>query len=293
MARLKYVISIGYFDGLHLGHQALLKSLVRLAFKNGAKPLVITFGDDFFYSLGLDIKIIDLEKEKINKIKKFGIMNVDLIKPANSFLKMSGNEFENYIMTKYDLCGICIGEDFTYGHFAASGIKELEKLSKKNKIFLHVEKLTNVENKKVSSTLLRNLLKEGNVNEYELYAGCKYTINGRVIHGRSDGSKYGFKTANIDYNPLKMIPGNGVYITETNVEGKRYRSLTHIGECPTFENKEITIETMLLNFSKVIYEKNIEITFLKKIRENIKFITPAELRKQIDKDVERIKELYD
>lgn len=290
---MKYVISLGYFDGLHLGHQALLNSLKYQAVKNNAIPLVITFGDDFFQSLGCNVKIIDLEKEKVKKIKNFGIKNIDVIKPASSFLQMSGNEFEDYLMTKYNICGLCIGEDFTYGHFASSSIKDLENFSIKRNLFLHVEPLISIIDQKVSSTVLRNLLKEGNIGKYETYAGSKYSIIGKVIHGRGEGRKYGFKTANLECNPIKIIPKSGVYLTETMIDHKTYKSLTHLGECPTFGKTEITLETMLLDFSANIYEKEISITFLKRIRDNIRFFSPNELRIQIEKDIEGIKELYD
>lgn len=284
----KVVLALGYFDGLHLGHKSLLNSLKTLAGKYACKCGVFTFGDDFYPSLGLNIKLIDTELEKTRKLISYGIDFINYGQPTLDFLKMSGDDFEKYLLGNYNLQGICVGEDFRYGKNAEKSVNDLTKFCKANKIVCHIESIRFVNDEKISSSKIRELIKEGQVSLLPKILGEKYSLSGIVEKGRGEGRKFGIRTANISVNEHKLLPKEGVYSTITFLERQAFSSLTHIGECPTFNYNKLTVETLILNFDEDIYSWLIRIEFVKRMRSNISFNNSNDLKNQIIKDIEEV-----
>jgi riboflavin kinase / FMN adenylyltransferase len=282
----KVFVAIGYFDGVHIGHKELLSSVKKLADKTNDLCGVFTFGDDFYESLGIDNDgLIDLQERKKEKILAEGLNFVDFGSPASDFINLTGSQFEQFLINKYNLIGIGIGEDFRYGKNAEKDYLDMISFCDKNNLKCHIEPLHNINGEKISSTLIRKLILEGDIQKANYYLGSCFSLNGVVITGRGEARKHGFKTANITLNPLQLKPKEGVYKTITSVDGLNYGSLTHIGPCPTFKYSLSTIETILVDFEKQIYGKNINISFVKRIRDNQQFDNPIALKKQIDNDL--------
>lgn len=285
----KVFLAIGYFDGVHIGHQKLLSSVKDLANKSKDNCGVFTFGDDFYGALGVNNGLIDLQKTKKEKMLRFGMDFVDFGSPAKEFINLTGEQFEKYLLSKYSLAGIGVGKDFRYGKNAEKDYRDLISFCNINNIKYHIEPLYSLNGEKISSTLIRKLVTEGNIDKANTYLGSCFSVNGIVVPGRGEARKHGFKTANIVLNQMQIRPKEGVYKSITNYDGLDYFSLTHIGPCPTFKYNILTLETIIINFNKDIYGNTINISFLKRLRDNKLYDSPGELKKQIDMDLEEVK----
>lgn len=256
--------TIGNFDGLHLGHQKLIED----AKVNSFKSLVITF-DDIFKD-----KIITLEN-KIKKIEEFEIDYLIILK-FEDFKDMFHNEFVK-MLKKINVKRISIGKDFRFGFK-----KEGDYIDLQNKFETYLIDEVEVNNEKVSSTLIRSKLKEGKIKEANELLGYNFFLTGEVKNGNELGRTIGFPTANLEVDTLL---NNGVYKTQTTVDGVLYNSITNIGYNPTFnEQKQLRIETNILDFNEDIYGKEIKVEFIDKIREEIKFQSKEHLQQQLNED---------
>lgn len=256
--------TIGNFDGLHLGHQKLIED----AKVNSFKSLVITF-DDIFKD-----KIITLEN-KIKKIEEFEIDYLIILK-FEDFKDMFHNEFVK-MLKKINVKRISIGKDFRFGFK-----KEGDYIDLQNKFETYLIDEVEVNNEKVSSTLIRSKLKEGKIKEANELLGYNFFLTGEVKNGNELGRTIGFPTANLEVDTLL---NNGVYKTQTTVDDVLYNSITNIGYNPTFnEQKQLRIETNILDFNEDIYGKEIKVEFIDKIREEIKFQSKEHLQQQLNED---------
>lgn len=256
--------TIGNFDGLHLGHQKLIED----AKVNSFKSLVITF-DDIFKD-----KIITLEN-KIKKIEEFEIDYLIILK-FEDFKDMFHNEFVK-MLKKINVKRISIGKDFRFGFK-----KEGDYIDLQNKFETYLIDEVEVNNEKVSSTLIRSKLKEGKIKEANELLGYNFFLTGEVKNGNELGRTIGFPTANLEVDTLL---NNGVYKTQTTVDDVLYNSITNIGYNPTFnEQKQLRIETNILDFNEDIYGKEIKVEFIDKIREEIRFQSKEHLQQQLNED---------
>ncbi len=287
-------ISMGAFDGVHLGHRVVIREAVKQAELKGTKSAVITFDIPPKYVLnGKELKLLSTEEEKVKKIKELGIDYYIAIPFTHAFASLSPEEFlERYIFVK-DVRSVVVGFNFTFGHKAKGDASLLQKLCSNNGIEVIVIPPLKIEGKIVSSTLIRKLLLKGEVKEAKRYLGYNYTISGRVAQGYGIGKKLGVPTANLWIPTLKMLPKDGVYAVCVRVDDNRYPGACNIGHRPTFAGKDKSVEVHIIDYEDNAYGKNIQIEFLNRIRDERRFSSAEELIARIKEDIKAAKEIFE
>jgi riboflavin kinase/FMN adenylyltransferase len=282
------VLTIGTFDGIHKGHKFLFDRLKQYSEQNNLRNVVITFEphprtvvSDF------EIKLLTTFEEKAELLAQFGIENLVVLKFSKEFAEQTSEEFiTNIVCNKIGVKHIIIGHDHKFGKNRNGDDNELIELGKKHNFT--VECLGPVKNDEIviSSTKIRNLLLEGDVQNANLLLGRNYCFYGNVVKGVSRGKILGFPTANIDVaNESKLIPKNGVYIVKAKIDDENVYGVMNVGFRPTFaDTLSVVIEAHLFEFSKNIYGKEIRIELLTRIRDEKKFNNTEELIYQIGKD---------
>jgi len=286
------VLAIGNFDGLHLGHQKILKFLVNIAQKNDLLSLVLTFSPhpEKILKKGR-VHMIQTLEQRLEAIKEFNVQAV-LVTPFNQqFSSLSSRDFVQEIAIKrLQAKEVVVGENFRFGKKRHGDISLLRKVGREIGLRVHSIPSVKKHGKTVSSSLIRNLLQKGEIEEANEFLGKSYEIRGKVIKGEARGKTIGFPTANIQTE--NEIAPPGVFITSTRIGSRTYPSLTNIGVRPTFSQKELCIESYIINFNKNLYGEKIRINFLKKIRDEIKFRNPRNLSLQIEKDLQVAKNYF-
>ena len=291
------VITIGTFDGVHLGHQFLLKETVRIAHELSAKSSVITYqrhpieitNDKIFPYL------LTEPQKREELIKQIGIQDIYYLNFTKEMSKMRAIDFlRDILVGKYNPLAIVIGYDTHFGVDREGNADLLEK--NQNILNYQLIKIQPyiIDDRPISSTFIRNLIRYGEVDMINKYLGYNYSIQGVVVQGKKIGRSINIPTINLEPNePNKLIPAGGVYSTNIKINNSLYSGITNIGYAPTIKNEsKFTIETHILDFEDIIYGKNIELFFIKKIRDEIKFGSLQELKKQIEIDIEKVKKEF-
>lgn len=286
---------IGNFDGFHLGHKSLISNFTKKCDQRGLLAVVLTFSPHpniFLGKVNSDF-LISSEVEKENRLVDVGVDIVVNKKFDEELRSLDASEFfEKFLYSNKKLKYIHVGHDFKLGKGKSDAYSILLEGVSNNNIEVEKENSFKIEDTIVSSSFIRKCLKE-NFNELEKYLGRRFSLKGEVVEGRGIGRKKLFPTANLDYNPLQIIPEQGVYITRTKVDGIYHQSVTNIGINPTIkEGNNISIESFLIFHSENLYWKEIEVEFIEKIREEKKFDSLEALREQISKDVEKTKKYF-
>lgn len=279
-------LTVGCFDGVHLGHLKIIKELEK------EKPnMIITFSPHprVFIESKKDFILTD-EKEKIEIIKNFDIDYILFLKFNESFKNLSHKEFLLKIKEKFSPQKWIAGPDHLFGKEKEGNIHYLFEFCVKNSIILTIVPYEKIENKKISSSLLRKILKEGKVKEYKKFAGRDYEIEGEVIKGKGIGNKIGFPTANIKVKEEKILPKEGVYMGEVIVEDSKYPGGICVGKSASFGGKDRDLEVHIIDYEGDIYGEKIKIIFKEFLREKQKFKCEEKLKERIKKDIEKIKE---
>ena len=287
LEQLPCVVTIGNFDGVHLGHQALLTEVKKRAHDLKLESAVITFEPnpkDYFSQNKPQTRISSL-REKIELFNEIKIDRVHTIKFNQEFSKVTANEFISVLIKQLKVKEIVIGEDFWFGRNREVGIKQLAassmKLNIKNKILM--------DERRISSTLVRNLLANDKLDQANKYIGRPYSISGKVVHGEKRGRKIGFPTANIHMRHNRP-PLKGVFA----VKFQNHFGVANLGIRPSIKGeKKLQLEVHLLNFSSDLYGQHVSVIFLKKLRDEKKFKSLDELKEQIKLDVIKAKLFFD
>lgn len=289
-------VTIGTFDGLHIGHQQILDVLKEKASQNNCRTFVVTFEPHPRLVLSKEngIKILTPIEEKIKVFENSGVENLLIINFTKEFSQQTSVEFiENFIIGKIGAKEIVIGYDHKFGKDRGGDESTFRKIAEKFNFELTVVPAEKINGEIVSSTKIRHALNEGDLEKVNSYLNRNYFFHGKVVKGAGRGKTLGFPTANVKLNnENKLIPKTGVYAVKCLVSGETVFGVMNIGVRPTFENlDEPVIEVNLFNFDKEIYGENIEIEFLKRIRDEKKFNSKEELIKQIERDkIEAMKE---
>ncbi len=286
------VAATGFFDGVHKGHRKVLEKLCEIAKRTGKKSAVITFWPHprSVLQQGADgLRLLNSLEEKKELIRSIGINKFIVIPFSKEFSLLSTDEFlQKFLKDKYEVSSLIIGYDHRLGH--NTGESQEEFINKAENIGISVERVDefSVGEKTVSSTKIRALLAQGQIEKANSYLGYYYPLKGVVISGKKLGRKLGFPTANMGvYEPLKAIPSNGVYGVKVKVLNKCYYGICNIGLRPTVgEHSTITIETFILDFNEDIYGLDINLEFIYKIRDELKFKDLDSLILQMKKDEE-------
>lgn len=286
-------ITIGIFDGVHLGHKAVIKELIKEAKNSGCRSVLITFypHPESVIKKNRVPMLISLW-HRIEILKSLDIDDIVVAKFTKKFSELSAEEFiGNYLKKKFNLKKLVVSKNFSFGNKKRGNIKYLKKLSKKYGFTLKTLKTKKVNGIPISSTAIRNLVLQGDLRGAEKLLGRRFSIIGHVVKGDGIGKKIGFPTANIEVHN-EAIPPDGVYAAYVKLDGKIFKGALSIGRKPTFRKsraKNPYIEVYILNFSGDIYKKDIEVVPIKMIRPDKKFKDLYALRKRIEKDVKAIK----
>ena len=287
------ILLIGNFDGLHLGHQKLLKLAKIYKKKNKLKTGVITFNPipKMFFNKKLKNFRISNYSQQINYFKKYGIDFIILKKFDNKFSKIKYDKFISKILfTKLKAKYIFVSSNFKFGNKREGNVKHLKFFEKKYNYKIVKPKPLTKNNKIVSSTLIRKFISTGRLNKANILLNRNWSVEGKVRKGRMMGKKIGFPTANLNLNNY-ILPTLGVYAVRANIKNSKkfLKGVANIGYRPTFKQKKILLEVNLFNFNKNIYNKKLTVEFLKFIRKEKKFNGINELRKQIKVDLTKVK----
>ena len=287
----KTVITIGTFDGIHKGHLNLLKTVVKRAKETNSRSFVITFDPHprLIISPEAEIKILTTLNEKLQIFEETGIENVMVVNFNKEFSQMSYEEFiSKFICDKIGVNHIVIGYDHRFGKNRDGNEIKLRKLGEV--CGFEVATVASVKNggEIVSSTKIRRALLEGRIEKANNLLAKKYSLTGIVIQGAQRGKLLGFPTANIKLeDENKLVPKRGVYVVSCRLESGYYYGIMNIGVRPTFEKSdEVIKEVHILNFSKKIYGKKIQVEFLRRLRDEKKYDSKEALVSQIKEDLQ-------
>lgn len=292
----EYYVTLGSFDVLHKGHLELIKKCVSLSKEHKAKSMVFTFKNHprkvIFKNANVEL-LMD-NKSKIEVLEELGIDRVVLKDFDKNLMKETPEEFIHNLCTDYNIKGIIVGFNYRFGYKNEGDIELLKKLSKKYDYELYVVKPLKVKDEIVSSTRIRHVLKDGKTSEAIELIGRPYTIRGIVESGKQLGRSIGFPTANLKVKEDILIPKKGVYYTNVVYDGKVFKGITSVGTNPTVQGENLTVETYILEFSANIYDKELKLMFLDRIRNEEKFNSLDELKNRLEKDKSYAKgrELY-
>lgn len=290
------VLTIGTFDGVHLGHQKIINQLNEVAKKTGGESVLFTFYPHPRMVLFPDshgLQLIQTQEEKQEKLKRIGLQNMIVHPFTPNFSRISAIEFvRDFLVNQLKVKTLIIGYDHHFGKNREGDIELLKELAPVYEFEVIEIDAKEVDEVNVSSTKIRDALKEGDVELANSYLGEEFEINGKVVHGEKIGTKLGFPTANIDIeSDIKLIPKQGVYASKTVLQnGETYYSLLSIGERPTVDSSgKLSIETYLLDFDGNLYGDYVKIKLLKYLREEEKFDTLDELIQAMHKDEETLR----
>jgi riboflavin kinase / FMN adenylyltransferase len=289
------VATIGNFDGVHKGHQALFKKVIERASDIDGTSLVITFDPHPIKVMSPDrLKpLITGLEQKQELVTDFGLDILLLIRFTLEFAALSAREFVKAILVdRLGVKEIVVGYDYAFGHNREGNIEVLQEMGREFGFAVHQIGPVRVGETLISSTSIRNLLLEGKVSEVNQLLGRQYQIRGEIIRGRNRGKTLlGYATANLQPTD-GLIPKRGVYIVLVEVAGTLYQGLTNIGFNPTFKEKDLTIETHILGLSRTIVKEGIRINFLFRLRDEIAFASPEQLSQQISRDIKAAQEFF-
>lgn len=291
------VIATGFFDGVHLGHRFILQQLLEEARKRGDESMVVTFWPhprNVLQNDARNLRLLTSMEEKKKLLTDIGIDKVEVIPFSREFSRLTTEDYlRDYVIAKFGGKAVLVGYDNRIGSDLCApeqtaGIAE--------KLGLEVIRPVSYKTDNgivISSTKIRNALSEGNIDESNAMLGYPYQLYGVVISGNRLGHTIGFPTANMQlYEPLKLVPGNGVYLVKVETLGRQWDGMCNIGVRPTLgSGNALTIETNIFDFDEDIYGLDIRLSFVKKIRNEVKFNDLALLTSQLDKDRELCRSL--
>lgn len=289
-------LAIGFFDGVHLGHQQIIRQTMTDAHQYEALSVVVTFDQHpntvvapqrvppLIYTLSQRLKVIE----------SLGADALLLIHFNRSFSEQSGETFIRNLARDFgSLQSLCVGAEFTFGHKRSGNVALLQSVGKELKFTVHGLSVVSLDKKPVSSTRIREAIRTGQLDLASQFLGRAYSLAGIVKQGDQVGRKLGFPTANLDTTGL-VLPPNGVYAVHAETMGRSYRSVLNIGLRPTLSRPtpELQVEAHLLEFTGDLYQQEMEITFVEKLRDEQKFASLDALKAQIARDIEAARHVF-
>jgi riboflavin kinase / FMN adenylyltransferase len=288
-------ITIGSFDGVHIGHQQIIKTLVNGARADNTVPVIITFyphpakvlkpfPDPFYLST---------PEEKDIALASLGVESVLTIRFDRELASLTASAFMNILHKQLKFSYLLIGYDFRLGANREGDINKLREIGQKLGFYVKAIEPLQSTAQVVSSSLIRKLITEGDITTANTLLGRWYSLTGDIVHGDGRGKHIGIPTANIEPYREKLIPGIGVYAALAEVDGNLHQAMVNIGRRPTFYNfpEKQSIEVHLLDFNKDIYGLQLRLNFLRRIRDEVKFNSAKELIRQIRKDINDSREV--
>jgi riboflavin kinase / FMN adenylyltransferase len=284
------LLTIGVFDGVHLGHKFLISKLVNLAAQQNLLSGVITFRQHPRDLLSPKTKLLYLSTlaEREQLLKNEGIDIVVALSFNRELAKLSARQFVSLLQKYLKMRGLVIGPDFTLGRDREGDAALLRSLGEEMGFSVTIVAPKTIDGEVASSTVIRQALADGNMEKVTRLLGRPFSLLGKVTHGEHRGSGMGFPTVNLTVDAKMALPPDGVYATRAYIGEEEFQAMTNIGRRPTFgDNNERTIESFILNYNQEIYGKEVKIEIIQRLREEKHFDSIEELRKQISEDVKR------
>ena len=288
------VVTIGTFDGIHLGHKKLINTVLNISKTENLKSIILTFNPHpkIVLNNNPQISLLNTQQEKNEILKSFEIDFLITQEFTKSFSRLSPLEFvRDILINKLNAKHIVIGYDHHFGRNRDANSNQLLEFSKLFDFRLTEVEALNKNNTSISSTKIRNLIFEGNIKDSNSYLGYDFILTGNVVKGFGRGKKLGFPTANIIIDSNKIKPANGVYFIYSILNGKTTYGMMNIGKNPTFNDKDYSMEIHFFNFNSNLYGKQILIRMVEKIRDEIKFTNANQLADQLENDQKKCFEL--
>ncbi|RLB07891.1 MAG: riboflavin biosynthesis protein RibF [Deltaproteobacteria bacterium] len=286
-------LTIGSYDGLHLGHQMIITRVIERAKSWGGEAVLLTFEPHPAKVLypQLNLSLITPYKKKMMLLERFGVDVVINLPFTENLYEMSAQEFiEEIVCNRIGPRLVVVGFNFTFGKDREGTAEKLQQMGRKLGFEVEIIPPYTLDHEVVSSTRIRELIAQGKIKDANRMLGRNFIILGKVIHGHSRGRSLGYPTANLEISQ-DLYPKEGVYAAYVTLEGKTYRGVVNIGTNPTFGDEELAIEVFLLDYQGNIYDKELEVAFVDRLREEKTFTSPEELVRQIEKDIQRAKEI--
>ncbi|OBW42517.1 Riboflavin biosynthesis protein RibF [Chryseobacterium sp. MOF25P] len=280
-------LSLGMFDGVHLGHKCIIDELKKVGSAHHLETAILTFWPHprFVFNPNEDLKLLNTLDEKTLLMEKYGINNLFLKEFDDEFRNLTGEEFVRHILIdKLNVKYLIIGYDHSFGKNKSGNFKLLQKLSKELDFEVEQMEAINIHENNISSTKIRNALLAGNILEANEMLGYSYSVSGTVVHGKKLGRTIGYPTANIETENLKLLPKKGAYIVEVLLKSKQYKGMLSVGTNPTVNGEKLTVEVYIVDFEGDIYDEKITVKFRDFLHEEIKFEGLEKLIERLDED---------
>ena len=295
MNSMNSVVALGNFDGVHLGHRAVVRRAVEEGRMRGAKVVAATFDPHprVVLAPGSEPRLLTTLEMRREELLGYGVDEVWAIRFDETLSRKSPEDFvRDVLVGEIGASAVVVGENFRFGHRAAGDFRELERLMRGFGGEAYAVPVRSEDGEPpISSTRIRRLVGEGEVAEAARLLGRPYVLRGDVVVGDKRGRTIGFPTANVLADPALVVPARGVYAGFVRVGKDTYAACTNIGVAPTFERRESRVEAYLLGFEGDLYGREVDVSFLERIREEKRFSGVEELKTQISRDVEAARRL--
>jgi riboflavin kinase/FMN adenylyltransferase len=289
------LLTIGVFDGVHLGHQRLISELLKRAEQRHLLAGVVTFRQhpEDILAPGKSLPFLTDIKTRITLLQDEGIRFIVPLSFTKRLAGLAARQFIALLQKRLRMRGLVIGPDFALGRQREGNIEALRKLGKEMGFSLTIVPPLEINGEIVSSTAIRKAMADGDMKKVRELTGRYFSLHGKVVTGAGRGESLGFPTANLDVNSGQALPPDGVYAGLAHANGKTYRSMTNIGYDPTFGDNERTVEAYLVDYSGDLYGHELSVDFIARLRDEKKFKNAEELRKQVAEDIKMGRNILD
>ena len=289
------IVTVGVFDGVHLGHRELFSELLKQAGENGMFSAVVTFRqhpEDLLSSKKKLPYLTDIQ----TRVRLLQNEGVDIIVPLTFDGELAGLDagvFVGLLQKHLRMRGMIIGSDFALGKGRKGDTETLRRLGEEKGFEVTVVPPLEIDGEVVSSTTIRKAMAEGDMRKVHRLTGRYFSLHGKVVTGAGRGEGLGFPTANLDVNSGQALPPDGVYAGIAHINGRIYQTMTNVGKDPTFGRNERTVESYLLDYSGDLYGHELRVDFVAKLRDEKKFASADELKRQVTEDIKQGKSLLE
>ncbi|HEY40953.1 MAG TPA: bifunctional riboflavin kinase/FAD synthetase [Dehalococcoidia bacterium] len=283
------LLAIGVFDGVHLGHKYLISQLIDKSRAEGLHGSVVTFHPHPREVLFPTTEVLYLTTitERASLLSREGVETVITLSFTPELAEMTARQFVNLLKKHLRMRGLVVGPDFALGKSREGNVDTLRALGQELDFSMTVIPEIKTNSDVISSTTIRSALAGGNMKQVNKLLGRRYSLQGKVTTGAGRGAGLGFPTANLSVDPKKALPPEGVYVTWTYLDGRRYQSMTNIGRRLTFGENQLTIEVLIMDYQDNLYGHELRVDIVERLRDEKRFNTVDELKKQIAADVEQ------
>ena len=288
----KSVLALGMFDGVHVGHRALLSQAAAAARSLSAQTVAFTFTDAPGKLLHLPVTSLSTPSQRTQWLLEAGADRVDMVDFTRDFADLSPEDFMGYLQARYDIAALAAGFNYTFGRQGAGTAETLRQLGERHGFQVLIAEPVLVAGEPVSSTRIRSMIGRGDMGAARALLGRPYTLLGQVVSARHIGHALGYPTANLGTGE-QLLPPDGVYATVAWVGDGAYPAVTNVGKNPTVAGRQRTVETYILNEDLSLYGAELSVSFLARLREERTFPSLEALSRQIGRDVEAAKKLFD